>query len=280
MTQTVQAHNRLVCATPSQHAAGSGRQGGEYFLFVRCIYFRDGIQAVSTALRQSRPLPETDGASMPLYQADGQPRAYWKDQGKILDGKEAPYLPHDADPDVPDHERISIQEAARTLHLSIDRVRKIMGDTNRLLSAYHRMQPDWTGPQPHSLLRYFVEGARYYTTRAWLEHYEQRRAVRAMNAVERANLRERGAAAKRTAYAAVQCLATWLRNDRHYVGGTHTEIYPGPLLELIEWSPQEWPPGCKRAALQYLAHLLDVVEPVSESGLSTDPPRPTICRLP
>jgi hypothetical protein len=261
MVHAVQAHNRLVYATAQPSTRSVGWQADGYSLLVRCIRSQDGVQIVSGALRQFGPLPLTDGTSLPLYQADGQPRDPWIDKGKLLDGKEAPYLPHDADPGVAEVDRISIPEAARELHLSVDRVRKILADSHRTLTAYHRMQPDWQGLQPHSILRYFVAGNRYYTTRAWLEGYKRRREIRSMNAVERASLRERGAAARRVVQAAVECLAQRLGDHGLYVGGTYTDIYPGPLLELVECGPQTWQPGCERDALRYLADLLEALAP-------------------
>jgi hypothetical protein len=259
MTHGRQAHNRLVYAKAQPYTRSVGWQADGYYLLVRCIPYRDGVQIISGALRQFGPLPETDGTLVPLYQADGQPREYWIDKGKVLDGREAPYLPHDADPGIAEAGRISIPEAARELNLSVDRVRKILADTHRILTAYHRMQPDWQGLQPHGILRYFVEGSRYYTTRAWLESYKRRREIRSMYAAERAGLRERAVVARRTVQAAVECLAQRLRDDRLYVAGTYTDIYPGPLLELVECGPQTWQPGCEREALQYLADLLEAM---------------------
>jgi hypothetical protein len=266
MTHAALAHNRLVYAKAQPYTRSVGWQADGYYLLVRCIPYRDGVQIVSGALRQFGPLPLTDGTSLPLFQADGQPREYWVDKGKLLDGKEALCMPHDADPGVAEAERISIPEAARELNLSVDRVRKILADTHRTLTAYHRMQPDWQGLQPHGILRYFVEGNRYYTTRAWLESYKRRREIRSMNAVERASLRERGAAARRTVQAAAECIAQRLRAEDLYVGGSYTDIYPGPLLELVECGPQAWEPGGEREALRYLADLLEVITPLEARG--------------
>jgi hypothetical protein len=195
-----------------------------------------------------------------MYDCDGNLRAAWRDGGRLLDGKDAPYVPHDADPGVPEAQRISIPEAARELHLSLDRIRKAMAGTDRLLGTYARMQPDWDGRLPPGTLRYFVVGHRYYTTRPWLEHFKQRRTLRLLHAAERGRLRERATTARRSVRQAINCLAGRFCDEGLYVRGYYTEIQPGPLLDLVEQAPPEWPEGRARDALLFLTQLLDAAE--------------------